>query len=111
MAFLSQNPDLSVGQLHEQFGRPRGYVRGSLVKAMDRLLKKGAVERQMVDGTYRYRTVQGREELDRQLIDSFVKERLGGKLGSLAAYLTGPDGVDPAELQALREILSEHKPQ
>lgn len=105
LQFLSRSNGLSVREIHEQFGVQHGYIRGTIVKAMDRLLKKTLVTRSQVDGTYVYKTKQATEDLDRQLVESFIKERLGGRLKPLAAFFAEAEGIDPKELQTLKDAL------
>jgi len=99
-----------VRDIFEQFGKPLGYIRGTIVKSMDRLLKKGLVERTLVDGTFMYRTKQASEDLERQLVQSFIHDRLGGSLKPIASFLADPQGIDPAELKELRDLLEKLEP-
>lgn len=110
LAFVADHPGLCVREIHQQFGKPQGYIRGTIVKAMDRLHKKGLVLRDDTNGLYVYTAVEGREDLDRRLVESFVRERLGGRLGPIAAYFAGADGLDPDELRALKETLDSLEP-
>lgn len=107
LQFLAANEPLSVRDIYEGFGKPRGFIRGTVVKTMDRLLKKGLVERELVDGTFLYRSRQNADALDRQLVDSFIRERLGGRLKPIAAYLLESKAIDPKELRELRAMLEQ----
>lgn len=107
LRFLSGQEDLSVRQIFEEFGRPRGFVRGTIVKAVDRLLKKGLVDRKKVDGTFLYRTRQDAERMERQLVEAFIKERLGGRLKPIASFLAQSEDIDPSELEQFKELLDE----
>lgn len=110
LQFLSQHDGLSVRQVFEAFGKPRGFIRGTIVKSVDRLLKKGLVEREMVDGTYLYRTKQDAEGMERQLVEAFIKERLGGRLKPIASFLAESEDIDPAELERFKELLDQTEP-
>jgi len=110
VSFVSEHDGISVRDIYDGFGKPQGFVRGTIVKTMDRLLKKGLVERELVEGTFVYRSKQGREELDRILVQSFVEERLGGSISPLALFLSKAEGLDPNELRRLREILDKLEP-
>ncbi len=105
LQFLSSQGSLSVRDIFDQFGKPQGYTRGTIVKSMDRLLKKGLVERELVEGTFIYSAKQASEDMERQLVESFVKDRLGGSLKPIASFLADAKGIDPAELKELRELL------
>ena len=110
LAHLAEHDALAVREIFDGFGKPRGYVRGTIVKAMDRLLKKGLVTRELVDGAFMYRAVQRKEDLDQALVESFVKDRLGGRLAPIATYLSGAPDLDPADLAKLRELLQKMEP-
>lgn len=110
LAYLAQHDGLTVRQIFDDFGRSKGYVRGTVVKAMDRLYKKGRVSRELAEGAFIYRTVQGTEDLDRQLVESFIRDRLGGRLTPLAAFLSEAEDLDPEELRKLKELLEDKEP-
>lgn len=105
LRYLAERPHSSIRDAYENFGKPKGMIRGTIVKTLDRLLKKGLVERSLVDGTYLYQAKQGADELDRTVVESFIKQRLGGRLKPLALFLADAEGLDPDELRELREAL------
>ncbi|MFN8219863.1 MAG: BlaI/MecI/CopY family transcriptional regulator [Fimbriimonadales bacterium] len=109
IAYLSENNGKSVREIFEDFGQKKGYVRGTIVKGIDRLFRKGRVRRELKDGVFVYSAVQSRDELDRQLVESFVKDRLKGRLAPLAAFLAEPGshGVSAEELKSLKSALDE----
>ena len=107
LQFLSGHEGLTVRQIFEEFGQAQGYVRGTIVKSMDRLLKKGLVEREIVEGYFVYRAKDQREDLERKLVESFVMDRLGGRLAPLASFLTSTEALDPDEVKKLREHLNQ----
>ena len=105
LQFLSSQGALSVRDIFDQFGKPQGYIRGTIVKSMDRLLKKGLVGREMVEGKFLYSAKQASEDMEKELVENFIKERLGGSLKPIASFLAEAEGIDPAELKQLRELL------
>ncbi len=105
LQFLSQHDGLSVRDLHELFGKPQGYIRGTIVKSMDRLLKKRLVKRELIEGTFVYQAKHETEDLDRQLVESFIKDRLGGRIKPIALFLSEAKGLDHKELQQLKALL------
>jgi BlaI family transcriptional regulator, penicillinase repressor len=107
LEFLARHDRLTVRDIFEQFGKPQGYIRGTVVKGVDRLLKKGLVERELVDGVYQYRSKQAAEDLERQLVESFIRDRLHGRLKPIASFLSEGRGIDPQELKELKKLLDE----
>lgn len=110
LQFLSGHEGLSVREAYEQFGKPRGFIRGTIVKSMDRMLKKGLVERDLVDGTYIYKAKQAQQDLQRGLVESFIRDRLGGSLKPIASFLADAEGIDPEEVKQLKDLLDKLEP-
>jgi len=44
----------TVGEVAERFGEPRGLARSTVLTMMERLRQKGHLEREQVEGVYRY---------------------------------------------------------
>ena len=107
LAFLGAHDGLTVREVHEQFGAPRGYVRGTIVKGLDRMMRKHLVERELRGATYAYRSTESTEVLERRLVESFVQERLTGSLAPLAAYFASESAraIPNEELLALKEAI------
>lgn len=110
LRFLADRQGLSVREMHEEFGKPRGFVRGTIVKSIDRLHKKGFVQREQVAGTFRYRTTRDAEELERDLVEDFIRERLGGRLKPIASFLVDADDIDISEIERFRQMLDQLEP-
>lgn len=110
LAFVAGRDGATVREVYEDFGKPLGYIRGTIGKAIDRLLKKGLVKRDLVDGRYVYKAVVSQEDLDRQLVSSFVVDRLRGRLSPIAAFLSADDRLTHDELEQLRSILGKLEP-
>ena len=108
LVFVANSDGLTVRQIQEQFGIPRGYVRGTIVKAMDRMTRKGRTTRELVDGGYVYRATTTQEDLDRALVLSFFRERLGGRVQPLAAFFAAGD-LSEEDLNELRTALESNK--
>jgi predicted transcriptional regulator len=107
LAFLAENEGLTSRELFEKFGRSQGYVRGTIVKALDRLHRKGLVRRELKEGVYVYYAVRGREDLEQNLVESFVVDRLGGRLAPLFNYFSEAGRIDEKDRKELRKLLEE----
>lgn len=105
LRFLCNQPKRSVREIYDDFGKPGGLVRGTIVKAMDRLMKKGLVDRELSGGLFRYSSVATAEQLEKDLVDSFVRDRLGGSIAPLASYLAEARTLSRTEAEALQHIL------
>lgn len=105
LQFVKEKGPLSVRHIQQGFGEPKGYVRGTIVKSVDRLLKKGLVARDLVDGVYLYRVPDHVSVSEQSLIDSFVKERLRGRISPLLAYFVESERVTQDQIDELKQVL------
>lgn len=96
----------SVGEAAEEYGGPRGLARSTVLTMMERLRRKGYLERRRVEGVYRYSATRPAGETMRGVVASFVERTLGGSLSPFAAYLAEAESVSPAELAELERIVA-----
>jgi predicted transcriptional regulator len=106
LQFLADSEGMSVRQIQDSFGVQRGYVRGTIVKAMDRLFRKGLVKRETVEGVFVYKAAVTSDELEMQIVRSFINERLGGRIQPLAAFFSSHE-LTEAQRKELLEALEE----
>ncbi|HRK22748.1 MAG TPA: BlaI/MecI/CopY family transcriptional regulator, partial [Fimbriimonadaceae bacterium] len=78
---------------------------------MDRLLAKGLLEREELDGGFQYRSTLTLDELRRRLFEQFVNSALGGSLQPFAAYLSGSARLTPEEKQTLEALIQKAESQ
>lgn len=107
LRYLAEHDGLTVREIFEGFASNRGLTRGTVVKTMDRLLKKGLVERELVDGSFSYTAKQTSEEMVKMQVASFIQDRLGGSLKPIVAYLAEGEGFDPRELEELKRLVND----
>jgi len=105
LQFISQYDGLTVRQVFEEFGKPHGYIRGTIVKSMDRLLKKGMLERTEVEGTYVYRSKFESDKMERRLVESFIEHRLGGSLQPIVNFLSAKENFTAEEIAQIRSLV------
>ena len=105
LKFLSENPGLTSRQIYEQFGSQHGYVRGTVVKAIDRLHRKGQIARELKEGIYVYSAQPDATSSDHELIASFVRDRLEGRTAPLVAFFADSDHLDNEDIQELKSLI------
>jgi predicted transcriptional regulator len=107
LRFVAEHAPISVGEVAERFGEPRGLARTTILTVMERLRKKGFLTRSQGERPFRYspRTPQG--EVLRGLVREFVEKTLGGSLSPFVAYLAEAKDVSSAELRELRRLVEE----
>jgi predicted transcriptional regulator len=107
LGFVAENAPISVGEVAERFGEPRGLARTTVLTVMERLRKKGFLTRSKGERPFRYspRVTQG--EVLRGLVREFVEKTLGGSLSPFTAYLAEARDLSPAELRELHRLVEQ----
>jgi predicted transcriptional regulator len=96
----------TVGEVAEAFGAPRSLARSTVLTMMERLRKKGFLNRRLVSGVYRYQARASSHEVTRGAIRRFVDRNLGGSIAPFVAYLSESADVTDAELRELEEAVA-----
>ena len=96
----------TVGEVAESFGEPRDLARSTVLTMMERLRKKGFLNRRLVDGVYRYQARASSAELTRGAIRRFVERNLGGSVAPFVAYLSESTALTDAELKELEDVVA-----
>lgn len=107
LRFLSDHGPLSVGEVAERFGEPRGLARTTVLTVMERLREKGYLSRRKEQGVFRYEPYAGKAALMRDLVHRFVETALEGSVSPFLAYLTQEKELTEEEIAALRQLLEE----
>lgn len=107
MEVLWERGPLSTPEVHEAIGLPRGLAYTTILTTLQRLHKKGLLERVDAGRGHRYAPTQTREAFiaarAQQLASRLVQ--LGDP--GLAAFLSEVHRLDPAAVARLRERLEE----
>jgi predicted transcriptional regulator len=107
LQFIADRGQVTVRQVADHFGESKGYVRTTLLQMMERLRKKGFLKRTMIDGMYRYESVNETSAIHRSLIERFVEGSLGGSLAPFVAYLSSRGEVSDADYDQLKHLVDE----
>ncbi|HVG08139.1 MAG TPA: BlaI/MecI/CopY family transcriptional regulator [Thermoanaerobaculia bacterium] len=100
---------VSVGQVAEGFGAPRGLARSTVLTMMERLRQKGHLEREQVGGVFQYSAASSLGELLRGAVHSFVEKTLAGSVSPFVSYLTERSEVSDDELAELEQLVDRLK--
>jgi len=99
-----------VKTLFEAIGRPRGITSNTVQSTVERLYRKGLLEREKISHAYVYMPRISREEYGAAVMHGVVRDLLGGKLEPvLAAFVDLTARVGPAELTRLERLVSERR--
>ena len=102
LRFVAAHAPISVGEVAQQFGEPRGLARTTILTVMERLRKKGYLARSKQERPARYSPGVPMGEVMRGLVQEFVEKTLAGSLSPFVAYLAEAKGFSDQELAELR---------
>ena len=95
----------TVGEVVAQFGAANGLARSTVITMMDRLRKKGFLNRRLAGGVYRYQT-RASSDLTRGAIHRFVERNLGGSVAPFVAYLAESARLSDEEVEELEATVA-----
>ncbi len=96
----------TVGEVADAFGVPRSLARSTVLTMMERLRRKGFLNRRLVGGVYRYQARGSADEVTRGAIRRFVDRNLGGSIAPFVAYLSESAELTDAELRELEDVVA-----
>jgi predicted transcriptional regulator len=107
LQFVTEEGPISVGDVVRGFGEPRGLARTTISTMMERLRKKGHLERKKKGSVYLYAATVTKGQLMRDLIRDFVDTTWGGELTPFFAYLSEESKCTESELDELRTLVAQ----
>src|SRR5438067_1105080 len=111
LRYVAEHAPISVGEVAERFGGPRGLARTTILTMMERLRKKGYLTRSKGERPFRYTPRTPQAQVLQGLVREFVEKTLGGSLSPFVAYLAEAKDLSPDELAELRRLVELLEPQ
>jgi predicted transcriptional regulator len=105
LRFIAEHAPISVGEVAEQYGLPRGLARTTILTMMERLRRKGYLTRKRAERAYRYSPGIAQSDVLRGLVRDFVEKTLAGSVTPFVAYLAEAKGLSAEELAELRRLV------
>lgn len=98
---------VTVREVAQEWGTPRGLARTTILTMMERLRKKSFLVREKAtDGaTFQYAPAVPKTDLMRSLVQDFVQKTLGGSVSPFVAYLADAPDLSDKELADLRLLV------
>ncbi len=96
----------TVRSIHERIaaaGKEVGYT--TVLKQIQRLTEKGALEKEVVDGAHLYRATVKETDVKQQLAGKVMRTAFGGSALQMMMHALGDDKANPEELLALKNWL------
>ncbi len=110
LQFISYRAPVTVREVSDEWGVPRGRARTTVLTMMERLRKKGYLLRDGADGegSFQYRPAVAPQAVLHNLVRDFVQKTLGGSVTPFVAYLADtPDGLSETEVAELRKLVDD----
>lgn len=105
LRWIAERGDASVGEAAQEFGVPRDLARSTVMTMMDRLRKKGHLDRRRRGGVYRYSSPSSSRELLHDVVHTFVESTLGGSVSPFVTYLVESDDLSEREIAELEQLV------
>jgi predicted transcriptional regulator len=105
LRFIAERGGASVTEVGDHLAETKGQTRNTALNMMERLRQKGFLDREKVDGVFRYRPSATKGTLFENFVDDFVQSVLGGSVSPLVAYLGNRADVDERQLEELRQLV------
>jgi len=93
----------SVREVHAVLGRDRDLAYTTVMTVLDRLAKKGLVERERDGRAYRYAAARSREDLVAEVMHTALTDDPAERTAALVAFV---ERVTPEEAEAMRAALA-----
>lgn len=106
LRWVADRGGATVGEAAEGFGAERDLARSTVLTMMERLRRKGHLERRKTEGVYRYTSPLGPSELLRGAVERFVEQTLDGSVSPVVAYLTETEGLSEDEIDELEALVT-----
>lgn len=102
---VRERAPVTVGEMFKAFGEPRGLARTTVLTMMERLRRKGFLQRDKEGGVFRYAPRTESEEALKGLVADFVRRSLGGSLSPFVSYLVDSGELSPKEVEQLKRLV------
>ncbi len=106
LQYIGENEPASVGEVAAGFGEPRGLARSTILTMMERLRSKAYLQREPVDGVYRYQTTAKQQDVVQGAVATFVEKTLQGSVSPFVAWMAEKAEVSDDELAELEALVS-----
>src|SRR4051794_27101740 len=87
LRYVADRQGATVTEVGDHLAETKGQTRNTALNMMERLRKKGFLQREKVDGVYRYTAARSKGQIFDGLVGDFVDTVLGGSVSPLVAYL------------------------
>lgn len=107
LRYVAEKHPVSVREVADHISETKGHVRTTVLNIMERLRKKGLLQRKKIDGLYMYSPTVPRSDLLKGFVREFVAKTLGGSISPFVAYLAEDEKLNATQMAQLHKIVHE----
>lgn len=105
LRYVIDNAPVAAREVADAMAESKGIARTTSLTLLDRLRKKGHVERDLVHGVHVYRPAEEGAETMKNLVADFFQNTLGGSLSPFVAFFSDHSKLTDEEADELRRLL------
>lgn len=105
LRYVADRGGATVTEVGDYLAETKGQTRSTAANMLERLRSKGFLDREKIEGLYRYTLAESKEPMYGGFIDDFVNTVLGGSAAPLAMYLSQRAEIDKDQLKMLQALV------
>ncbi|MBN9501501.1 MAG: hypothetical protein BGO01_01640 [Armatimonadetes bacterium 55-13] len=105
LRWIADRDGATVGEMGDHLAETKGQTRNTALTMMERLRKKGFLERRKVGKIYRYYAAQDKLNLLESFVEDFVDTMLGGSVMPLVVYLSRRADLSQNQVHELLKLV------
>ena len=106
LKYISERAPISVRETAMHFETERKLARTTVLTVMERLRKKGFLNRTQSEGVFKYSPKFQTGDVLSSKVSDFVEKTLGGSVGPLFAYFMSSTNLSEDEISQLKDLAS-----
>ena len=110
MQVLWERGSASARQITDALSRERAVAHSTVQTLLRKLEAKGAVRHEVADRTFQFHPAVDSQSVTRAATHDLIERVFGGSAAGLVTHLLKDDRIPPKELEAIRNLIDEHKP-
>lgn len=104
LRYVGEKAPVSVRDVALYFETEKNLARTTVLTMMERLRKKGFLNRAKVDGVFKYSAKIETCDVLSSKVSDFVEKTLGGSVGPLFNYFMNSSGLSEKEISQLKDL-------
>lgn len=109
MRVLWNRGEATVAEVHEALQDERARALTTIATMLTKMEKKGVCQHRSVGRQFVYEPIVSEREVRRSMVSALTERLFSGDVTALVSHLIAEETIDPDELAALREMISERE--